>query len=317
MKARRLLQVSLTTRDLDRAVLFYTRALGFSADRERTLAGDAFARIIGLRDAQARAVTLRLGDECVELVEFARKGRAYPIGSTSTDLWFQHFAIIVADMDAAHARLTRQVGWTAISDGGPQRLPASSGGATAFKFRDPDGHPLEFLAFSPGATPARWRGAAQGAVCLGIDHSAIAVADTARSEAFYVGMLGLAIGSRSVNRGVEQEHLDGTFNALVEVTALLTPDAASPHVELLCNRVPATGRPIAVDTRPNDIAATRLVIETDDLAGFVDEAVEKRLRFVSPGIVTDADGRTSAMLHDLDGHLLLLQGPGEGRDFGA
>ena len=301
------MHVSLTTRDLNRSVLFYTRALGFTADGERLLAGDAFARIVGLRDAQARAVTLRLGDECVELVEFARKGRAYPIGSTSTDLWFQHFAIIVADMDAAYARLAKEAGWTAISDDGPQLLPASSGGVTAFKFRDPDGHPLELLAFPADAAPPKWRDAAASAVFLGVDHSAIAVADTARSEAFYVGMLGLAIGSRSVNRGPAQEHLDGTFNALVEVTALLTPNEASPHVELLCNRVPATGRPIPVDTRPNDVAATRLVIETDDLAGFVDEAVEARLRFVSAGIVTDADGRASAMLHDIDGHLLLLQ----------
>lgn len=308
MKARRLLHVSLTTRDLNRSVLFYTRALGFAAEHERRLEGEAFARIVGVRNAEARAVTLRLGADSVELVEFAQKGRAYPIGSTSTDLWFQHFAIIVTDIDAAHARLARETGWTAISSDGPQLLPASSGGATAFKFRDPDGHPLELLSFPPDAVPARWRDAAPGAVCLGVDHTAIAVADTARAEAFYVGMLGLSVGGRSVNRGVAQEQLDGTFNALVEVTALLTPDEASPHLELLCNRVPATGRPIAIDTRPNDVAATRLVIETDDLAGFVNEAIEKRLRFVSAGIVTDAEGRESAMLHDIDGHLLLLQG---------
>lgn len=307
MKARRLLHVSLTTPDLDRAVLFYTRALGFSAEPERALRGEAFARIVGLAGAEARAVTLRLGRERVELVEFARRGRAYPVGSTSPDLWFQHFAIIVSDMDAAHARLAGEPGWTAIGEGGPQTLPARSGGATAFKFRDPDGHPLELLAFPPDAAPAKWRDAEAGALCLGIDHSAIAVADTARAEAFYVGMLGLAVGTRSVNRGVAQEHLDGTFNALVEVTALLTPDEASPHVELLCNRVPATGRPIPVDTRPNDVAAARLVIETSDLAAFVDEAIEKRLRFVSPGIVTGQDGRAVAMLHDVDGHLLLLQ----------
>ena len=308
MKAGRLLHVSLTTRDLNRSVRFYTRALGFAAEHERTLRGEAFARIVGTRDAEARAVTLRLGGDCIELVEFARKGRAYPIGSTSPDLWFQHFAIIVSDMKAATARLAGEAGWTAISDDGPQKLPASSGSATAFKFRDPDGHPLEFLAFPPDATPAKWRAPVPAPVYLGIDHSAIAVADTARAEAFYVGMLGLSVGGRSVNRGAAQEHLDGTFNALVEVTALLTPDGASPHVELLCNRVPATGRPIPVDTRPHDIAATRLVIETDDLAAFVDEAIEARLRFVSPGIVSDADGRASAMLHDIDGHLLLLQG---------
>ncbi len=308
MKVLRLRRIAMTTADLDRSVAFYTRALGFSPEPERTLQGDGFARITGLRGATARSVALRLGRECIELVEFAEKGAPYPAGSTSPDLWFQHFAIIVSDMDAAYARLARETGWAAISTNGPQLLPASSGGSVAFKFRDPDGHPLEFLCFPPDAVPARWREPAEHAPFLGIDHSAIAVTDTARAEAFYVGMLGLSVGGRSVNRGVEQEHLDGTFNALVEVTGLLPPDPASPHVELLCNRVPATGRPIPVDQRTNDVAATRLVIETDDLASFVDEAVEKRLRFVSPGIVTDADGRQSAMLHDVDGHLLLLQG---------
>ncbi len=40
---------------------------------------------------------------------------------------------------------------------GPERLPARSGGVSAFKFRDPDGHPLELLAFPPEAVPPIWR----------------------------------------------------------------------------------------------------------------------------------------------------------------
>ena len=300
----------MTTPDLGRAVAFYAGALGFAVEREFELGGEDFARCNGIRGAAARGSTLRLGDERIELVQFAGGGAPYPADSASPDLWFQHVAIVVSDMGAAHAHLSKHgVGWTPISEGGPQQLPPSSGGVTALKFRDPDGHPVELLCFPPGGGPTKWRGAAGSATpFLGIDHSAIAVADTARSAAFYTDLLGLSVGSRSVNRGVEQERLDAAFNAVVEVTPLLMPDENSPHVELLCYRVPPTGRPIPVTARPHDVAATVLLIETADLAAMVDRAMGEGVRFVSPGLQTDTDGRASAMLHDPDGHLLLLRG---------
>ena len=307
MKALRIDALSMPTANLDRAVAFYTRALGFTAAATRTLGGEGFARTTGLRGATARAATLTLGRQHIELVEFGPPGAPYPPGSASPDLWFQHVAIVVADMGAAWAQLERAAGWTPISDAGPQRLPASSGGVEAVKFRDPDGHPVELLAFPPDATPAKWREeAAASSPFLGIDHSAIAVADTARSEEFYAGLLGLAVAERSTNRGVEQERLDGTFNSLVEVTPLRPADRDGPHLELLCNRVPSTGRPIPADTRAHDIAATRLLLEVDDLAALVDVAMEKRVRFVTPGIVAGADDRPVALLRDPDGHLLQL-----------
>ena len=69
---------------------------------------------------------------------------------------------------------------TPISRGGPVTLPKSAGGVTAVKFRDPEGHPLEFLQFPPGANPD-WKGAG----VMGIDHSAISVSDVAASRRFY------------------------------------------------------------------------------------------------------------------------------------
>jgi catechol 2,3-dioxygenase-like lactoylglutathione lyase family enzyme len=150
-------------------------------------------------------------------------------------------------------------GWSAISTGGPQRLPASSGGVSAFKFRDPDGHPLELLAFPPGKSPAPWRSRPDGAVFLGIDHSAIAVSDSARSVAFYEA-LGLRVAARSLNSGCEQARLDGVSDPHVEVTAL-APHQATPHVELLCYRSAAHHADAAL--RDNDVAATRLIFEVD------------------------------------------------------
>lgn len=119
---------------------------------------------------------------------------------------FQHFAIVVSDMTAACANLQAVRNWTPISTDSPQILPLTTGGVTAFKFRNPKGHPLELLAFAPGATPAYWALRSDN-LCLGIDHSAMSVADTSRSVAFY-SRLGLARTASSLNVGREQEKLD-------------------------------------------------------------------------------------------------------------
>ena len=134
-------------------------------------------------------------------------------------------------MDAAHAQLCAAGDFTAITREGPQRLPPNTGSVTAFKFRDPDDHPL--LYFPPAGAPPRWRNPATGLVFLGIDHSAITVADTASSLAFYQRRPGLTVTGRSLNRGIEQARLDNTPGAIVEVTALSPADADSPRVELL------------------------------------------------------------------------------------
>ncbi len=295
----------MTVGDLDRSVAFYTRALGFALEDEAALEGEAFARLMGVASARARSATLALGDERIELLAFETPGEPYPSESHGPDLWFQHFAIVVDDMRQAFGRLC-DAGLSPISTDGPQILPSRSGGATAFKFRDPDGHPLELLAFAAGQAPARWQDWSPGPL-LGIDHSAIAVADTARSEAFYVGMLGLRPRARSVNKGVEQERLDDTFNAVVEVTGLEIGDGSGPHVELLCYRVPPTGRPIPRTTRSDAIAATRLVLETADLEGLAGEAAEKRMQLISPGLVPMPDGTRALALRDPDGHQLIFQ----------
>ena len=99
---------------------------------------------------------MRLGAQDIALVQFARQGRPYPRDSRSDDLWFQHLAIVVNDMDLAYAHLSSHAGWRPISEGGPQLLPPSNGAVRAFKFRDPDGHPLELIWFPPAQGRAVW-----------------------------------------------------------------------------------------------------------------------------------------------------------------
>ena len=101
---------------------------------------------------------MRLGDEVIELARFDVAGRPYPPGSRSSDLWFQHLAIVVADMDAAYAMLSAaDLAASDLDAAGPQTLPPRNGGVQAFKFHDPDGHPLELIWFPPGQGRPRWQ----------------------------------------------------------------------------------------------------------------------------------------------------------------
>lgn len=248
-------QISLTTPDAGHLAGFFEHAFGFSRLETKHLSGSNFELLMGV-EGGAKSIILRLGDSIIELLEFDRAGQPYPQGTSSSDLIFQHFAIVVADMDQAYGRLSALSGWTAISSAGPQRLPETSGGVTAFKFRDPDGHPLEILAFPDGRRPERWQSRSDRDLFLGIDHSAIGVSDSAQSIAFYEG-LGFRVAARSLNHGIEQECLDAVKSACVEVTALESQQA-TPHIELLCYQSIRHDRSPALHN--NDVAATRLVL---------------------------------------------------------
>ena len=239
---------------------FYEAALGFRRLSLENFSGASMERISPV-GGRALQIVLELGGQHIELLEFVdRPGRPYPGATWSSDLVFQHIAIVVADMDAAMRRLSTVDGWSPITSDGPQLLPQSSGGVTAFKFRDPEGHPLELLAFPPGATPGHWRREHGNGPFLGIDHSAISVSDNARSVNFYQS-LGLSVASRTINDGPAQAKLDHLDWPLVEVTAL-TASECNPHLELLCYS--ERGKRPAIVLRANDIAATCVILGTKE-----------------------------------------------------
>jgi catechol 2,3-dioxygenase-like lactoylglutathione lyase family enzyme len=229
-------------------------------------------------ESDARRITLCLGDDIIELLEFNKSGAPYPTNSESSSLVFQHFAIVTDDMAEAWLTLLGIDGWSRITAGGPQRLPDRAGGVTAFKFRDPDGHPLELLSFPRDNTPPKWRRSNGDRPCLGIDHSAISVSDTAVSTRFYTAH-GLTVSGHSHNTGIEQDRLDGLVDAAVDVTAL-SPALSTPHVELLCYENATSPETLRLNS--NDIAATRLVFEAHGQ--------------VVPARLTDPDGHHLAIL---------------------
>src|SRR6185437_4948508 len=120
-RAQRILRISRVVSDLDRAEAFYRDGLEFRAVA-RGRSGKAELAALGLGDAGAEEVVMRLGAQDIALVRFAAPGRPYPRDSRSDDLWFQHLAIVVDDMDTAHARLCAHGGWRPISENGPQLL---------------------------------------------------------------------------------------------------------------------------------------------------------------------------------------------------
>lgn len=304
--------VGFTVNDMDRAVDFYTNVLGFEKVAEREIAGDRFEHLYGVFGMRLSIVDMRLGDEHIELMQFlAPRGRPAPVDSKSNDRWFQHIAIIVSDMDRAYAWLRRHKVEHASS--GPQLLPAwnpNAGGISAFYFRDPDGNHLEVLHFPAGKGDPKWHRKTDR-LFLGIDHTAIVVADTDTSLAFYRDALGLRIAGTSENYGPEQERLNNVFGARLRITALRAE--RGPGVELLEYLSPRTGRPIPIDTQANDEWYWQV-----NASGEV-SAVDRKFRlqrhlYVSAG-PQSVDGNMQLIVRDPDGHALLVrdQANSEGR----
>ena len=299
---QKLSRITLICSDPDRLADFYECAFGFVRTGETSIAEPAFAQLMGIAGATARSITLQLGEQEMELLVVHPRGRPYPRPISGRSALFQHFAIVVSDMGRAYERLSAHGGWTTISTDGPQLLPASSGGVTAYKFRDPEGHPLELIAFPADRTPARWQ-SSSATECLGIDHSAISIAATERSVEFYE-RLGLKRTGGSLNIGPEQDKLDDIAGASSRSQPWRPRQTPTPHVELLCYRGGFDGETALPDT--NDVAATRLVMKVEG------EVALKGLCAQSPGTLLSGPvrferGALRAILRDPDGHLLTFE----------
>lgn len=292
--------VGLTVFDLDRSVEFYSKALTFEKASEVEVDGEPYEHLEGVFGVRMRIARMRLGDEYIELTEFlAPKGRPAPADSQSNDAWFQHVAIITTDMDAAYQRL-RQFHVQHASSG-PQRLPdwnKNAGGIRAFYFRDPDGHPLEVLAFPPDKGNAKWHGASDR-LFLGIDHTAIVVSDTAASLRFYRDTLGFEIAGESENYGTEQEHLNNVFGARLHITSLRA--AIGPGVEFLEYLSPRDGRPYPRDEKPNDLVHWQTRVRAANTEQTLARLRQAGATLISSGLVELKSGR-STIVRDPDGH---------------
>ena len=299
--------IGMTVSDIDRAVEFYS-ALTFQKISDVEVLGDEFEHLEGVFGARMRIVRMQLGNEYLDLTQYlAPPGHPVPVDSRSNDLWFQHIAIVVRDMDRAFDRL-RALKVQFVSTA-PQTLPPSikaAAGIRAFYFRDPDQHNLEIIYFPPGKGDPRWQEKSDK-LFLGIDHTAIGISDTDATLKFYRDLLGLRKAGESENFGTEQEHLNQVFGAHLHITGMRSD--AGPGIEFLEYLTPHDGRSRPADTHANDIVHWQTTILTNDVDLFVKKLREVRVRFVSPGVVVMQDKAgfsKGALVSDPDGHDVLL-----------
>ncbi len=256
-------RIAMIVSDVDRAEDDYVTTFGCAVE-QRDVIERSLTSVLGIPEASGRRSVLRLGREQIELLEFTDSmGRPYPCDSTSTDIWFQHLAIIVSDMTEAYRDIMAQPRFRPISRAGPVQLPSESGGVKAFKFRDHDGHPLELIEFPWPLSPGERGSADNAGPFVGIDHTAIGISDSDISASFFRSVFGFAVGPRTENRGPQQAELDDVDDVHVSVTRLAR-GLPAPRLELLDYHV-GTRRPIRADTASNDIAATHSVVGVTSL----------------------------------------------------
>lgn len=313
--------IGFTCSDSDAIANFYEQHLGCQRLETLLVDGGSYGQLIGLPGSQLKLVRLRLGEETLELTEVQRLGAGFPPGRTippdsrSCDLWFQHICIVVNDMAAAAAPISGLINNAELQtiSSAPQTLPSwntAAAGIVAFKFHDPDGHCLELLQFPADKGEPRWH-RQQSTPVLGIDHSAIANADTPRSCRFYEELLGLRLGGDGVNSGIEQDQLDGLSDTSVRITSHRCPEGAG--IECLNYQHPNIGRPMATDQNAADLAHWQIRLNVSDLAGIATEVETYGGSLVSPGIVTLEATQAKALgfgqalqIRDPDGHQLQL-----------
>jgi len=296
---------------MDRSIDFYSKVLTFEKISDREVDGEEVEHLFGVFGAHIRLVTMKLGDESIELAQFfGPRGRPIPVDSKSNDLWFQHIAIIVSDMDRAYAILHQNK--VEYASSAPQRLPdwnKNAGGIRAFYFKDPDEHPVEILWFPEGKGDPKWHHPSDR-IFLGIDHTAITVSDTDASLKFYRDLLGLRVAGESENYGTEQEHLNNVFGAHLRITALRAP--AGPGIELLEYLSPRDGRPFPLDEHANDLVHRATVLLTQDPEAAAKQITAAHSTFVSSGVVVNHKQELKFskgfLVRDPDGHAIEIAG---------
>ena len=301
--------IGITVSNLNKVLSFYTKVLKFKKLWISEVYGRPWEKLHGVFGARIRSARLRLGQETIDLNEYLTpQGRPIPLDSRSNDLWFQHIAIVVSDMEKAYGHLRRQ-GVRYVSTG-PQRIPdwnQNAAGIKAFYFKDPDDHILEIIYFPAGKGDPRWQ-RNKGKLFLGIDHTAIAVADTQRSLNFYRNILGLKLTASGLNYGMEQARLNNVENAKVRITSLKA--AHGPGIEFLHYLNPGPGRPYPPNSQANDLWHWQSILYVKPISVFWKRLKAKKSWLLSQGVIhlnkTKRKYRKAFLARDPDGHGLLF-----------
>ncbi len=304
--------VGITVSDIDRSQKFFPDVLYFEHVSEVEVYGPEHDRLLGVFGVRMRIVTMRLGQELIELTEYLTpQGKPIPQDSRSNDLWFQHIAIVVSNMDKAYLHLRKH--HVQHVSTAPQTLPEwneAAAGIKAFYFRDPDGHNMEIIFYPPGKGNPKWQ-KEKIKLFLGIDHTAIAISNTHNSLKFYRDLLGLKVAGESMNYGQEQALLNNVFGARLQITGLQA-SGGGPGVEFLEYLSPNDGRPYPLNARPNDLIHWHITCVVQNLDGMIQSLRALDYRFISSDAVEITENalgfKRGILIRGPDGHAIRLIG---------
>lgn len=301
--------IGITVSEMDRSVKFYSEVLGFKKVSDTEVFGTSYEQLQDLFGLRMRIVRMQLGDEFIELTDYLTSGgRSIPEEAKSNDLFFQHIAIVVSDMDKAYVQLRKKM--VEHVSTGPQTIPASNvaaAGVKAFYFHDPDMHNLELIYFPKGKGQPKWQQATKK-LFLGIDHTAIGVSSTDKSLKFYEDILGVMRKGDSWNMGMEQAHLNFVEGSSLHITGLRA--AEGPGIEFLEYLKPGPGKPYPADSKTDDIWHWQTSLVVDNVERIYNHLKETPYKLVSQQIVTlkSSNGQRikAFIVRDGDGHAILI-----------
>ncbi|WP_156690057.1 VOC family protein [Mycobacterium sp. Marseille-P9652] len=134
--------ICIAVSDAEASLRFYRDLLGLDVFFDVELDGPPMEAVTGEAGARGRMIGGMLGGTVVELLQFTHRSLARPSGHT---LGYTNISLSVRDIDAAAAAV--------IAAGfEPEQQPVDIGGVRMFFVRDPDGTPVEFVAYPNGGT---------------------------------------------------------------------------------------------------------------------------------------------------------------------
>ena len=312
-KVTKVSHVAYTVSDTDQAVDFLKKNVNAKYNASKEISGTELQKLFGINDPglSLKITSLHIGSDELRLLEFNSKLEARPIPheSRSNDLWFQHIAIVVDDMDKAYKQVrANKVEHVSTA---PQTLPdyiPAAAGIAAFYFRDLDDHNLELIYFPEGKGNPKWKTSTENTF-LGIDHTAIGIGDTDVSLKFYENTLGLKLAGNSENYGTEQEHLNQVFGARLWISGLVAPEGFG--VEFLEYIAPPGGKFYPENSTALDHWYWHTAMNVDNLPALLEKIKQANYTVVSDGIVSmkEIGYDKAVVVRDPDGHAVLLVEP--------
>ncbi|MDF4025727.1 VOC family protein [Luteibacter sp. PPL201] len=136
--------IGFAVSSLDKAIRFYTEALGFTLERQAEMGGDFLRQVTGVDDPNVRTAILKAPDGfIVELLQYSNGRRHGQTPESAGAIGAAHLALTVRDIHAAIARV-EAAGWKA--NGSPQPIPGGPRKGTRVVYvSGPDHLTIEFM----------------------------------------------------------------------------------------------------------------------------------------------------------------------------